>query len=410
MTLLLGIYDIILFVLFAGNLQKQADQRLLTLAQTAVPTLEIVKTRGRSRLNKNLPWRHLFSHQQQSLEWFSPNGQLLAREGTNFPQFPLFKTLTKENLGQGYPLFQEQGQVRSVTIAVYADNLDEKTLVLAGYLRASQSTEPLKTTLSQLALGLALGGIIFLIVISLSTMYLVRVALAPIKQSFQQLRQFTAEASHELRNPLTRIAIASEVMLNHGEKFQPSDARKIEMVNTAAKHMQHLVEDLLFLARTDAGMLAPSREGVPIPLDELLRTLLLHFDSMASAKNITLAADLTTGPEVKGDPSQLHRLFSNLLDNAIKYTEIGGRVSLSLRESRGLAVVTVADSGIGIPAEYLPFVFQRFWRSQQRKTQQEQGLGLGLAIAQTIVEQHGGKISVSSQVGVGTRFQVCLPI
>jgi signal transduction histidine kinase len=102
-------------------------------------------------------------------------------------------------------------------------------------------------------------------------------------------------------------------------------------------------------------------------------------------------------------------LFSNLLDNAIKYTNLGGSVTLSSLQSGGWAVVTVQDTGIGIPSEYLPLVFQRFWRSEQTRTRQEQGLGLGLAISKTIVEQHQGKISVSSQVGVGTRFQVRLP-
>jgi signal transduction histidine kinase len=410
MTAIFGICSTTVYIFFARSLHKQIDERLLTLAQAAAPSLDIIKTKGRPGLDKDRPWRNLFTHQQQSIEWFDADGEVLATEGTNFPNFPLTTNLLMEDLSEGSPLFQKQGQTRSITIAVYVDDLDERNLFLQGYIRASQSTQDVETTLNQLKLGLLLGGLTALILISLSGIYLARTALEPIKQSFQQLKQFTADASHELRNPLTRIGIASEVMLNNAEQFQPSDFRKLEMINAAAKQMQRLVEDLFFLARTDAGAIAPELERAPIRLEELLETLVVHFDSIASAKNIELEAHLEAGLSVRGDATQLNRLFSNLLDNAIKYTNPGGSVTLSSLQSGGWAVVTVQDTGIGIPSEYLPFVFQRFWRSKQTRTQQEQGLGLGLAISKTIVEQHQGKISVSSQVGVGTRFQVHLPL
>jgi two-component system, OmpR family, manganese sensing sensor histidine kinase len=410
MTAIFGVSAAALYIFFARSLHQQVDERLLTLVQAAVPSLDIVKTKGRPGLDKDLPWRNLFSNQQQSLEWFDANGQILAKEGTSFPKFPLIENLSIESLSEGSPLFQTQDRTRSVTIAIYADDPDEKTLLLAGYIRASQSTQDIETILNQLRLGLVLGGIAALILISLSGIYLAQLTLEPIRQSFARLKQFAAEASHELRNPLTRISIASEVMLNHAEQFPPSDVRKLEMINTATKQMQRLVEDLLFLARTDAGAIAPEMEGAPIRLDELLRTLILYFDAIAQIKNITLEAHLLVDVSIRGDASPLNRLFSNLLDNAIKYTESGGIVTLTLTRSREFAVVAVEDTGIGIPSEYLPFVFQRFWRSEQVRTRQEEGLGLGLAIAQTIVEQHGGKISVSSQVGVGTRFQVRFPL
>jgi signal transduction histidine kinase len=410
MTAIFGISSVALYIFFARSLHQQVNERLLTLVQAAVPSLDIVKTKGRRDLDKDLPWRNLFSNQQQSLEWFDADGQILAKEGTSFPKFPLIENLLIDSLSEGFPLFQTEGQTRSVTIAVYADDLDEKTLLLAGYIRASQSTQDLETILNQLRLGLVFGGITALILISLSGIYLTRAALEPITQSFGRLREFAADASHELRNPLTRISIASEVMLNRSEEFPPSDVKKLEMINTATKQMQRLVEDLLFLARTDAGTLAPEMEGTPIRLDELLQTLVRHFDAIAQTKNIALEAHLLANISIKGDALQLNRLFSNLLDNAIKYTNSGGNVTLSLTPSRGFVLVTVEDTGIGIPSEYLPFLFQRFWRSEQVRTQQEKGLGLGLAIVQTIVEQHGGKISVRSQVDVGTRFQVRFPL
>jgi signal transduction histidine kinase len=135
-----------------------------------------------------------------------------------------------------------------------------------------------------------------------------------------------------------------------------------------------------------------------------------QFESVAIAKNITLGANLSTGISVRGDAAQLKRLFSILLDNALKYTDAEGSVTLSLTQSSDFAAVTVEDTGIGIASESLPFIFRWFWHSEPRRERQHEGLGLGLAIAQSIVEQHGGRISVVSREGSGSSFQVSLPI
>jgi signal transduction histidine kinase len=399
-----------LYIFFARNLHKQLDARLLSSVQAAVPSLDVVKTKGRQGLDKDIPWRNLFSVQKESLEWFDAEGRLLAKEGASFPKFPLFKKLLTEGLDRGDPLFQRQDRIRSVTLPIYADHSEEKTLVLRGYIRASQSTQEVETTLNRLLLILGLGGIILLVLISLGSIHLTRQALEPIQQNLQQLKQFAAEASHELRNPLTRISIANEVMLSNRDRFQPSDSRKLEMIDAATRQMQRLVDDLLFLIRTDNLTIAIQLQKPVISLSELLQALVSYTESTAQAKQITLEAHLTAGISVRGDNSQLNRLFSNLLENAIKYTENGGRVTISLTQVKNSALVTIKDTGIGIPSQYLPFLFQRFWRVEQDKTQQQEGFGLGLAIAQTIVQQHQGKISVTSEVGVGSCFQVSLPL
>jgi two-component system, OmpR family, manganese sensing sensor histidine kinase len=400
-----------LYIFFSRNLNKQLDMRLLSSAEAAVPSLDIVKKEGgRQGLDKDIPWRNLFSVQKESLEWFDANGQLLAKEGSGFPKFPLFKNLMTDGLDRGSPLFQQQDRRRSVTIPIYADDSEEKTLVLRGYIRASQSIQEIDTTLNQLLLILGLGGLILLMLISLGSIYFTRQALEPIQQNLQQLKQFAAEASHELRNPLTRISIASEVMLSNRDRFQSSDSRKLEMIDTATKQMQSLVDNLLFLIRTDNVTIAPQDRKPVISLNELLQNLVSYTESTAQSKQITLETNLTASISVRGDSSKLTRLFSNLLDNAIKYTESGGAVTISLTQVKKFAVVTVEDTGIGIPSEYLPFLFQRFWRSEQDRTQQQEGFGLGLTIAQTIVKQHQGKISVTSEMGVGSCFQVSLPL
>lgn len=398
-----------LYIFFSRNLNKQLDAQLLTSAQAAVSSLDIVKTKGRQVLDRDIPWRNLFAVQKESLEWFNSDGKLLAKEGTGFPKIPLFKNLLTEGLDRGDPIVQQKDGIRSVTVPVYADDSEEKTLLLRGYIRASRSTQEIENLLNQLLVGLVLGGIIFFILISLSSIYFARRALQPTQQSLQQLKQFAAEASHELRNPLTRISIASEVMLSNVERFQPSDSRKLEMIDAATKQMQRLVDDLLFLIRTGNVEIATQIQKPVISLEELLQTLVSHFESTAQAKQINLVTHLTSDISVRGDFSQLNRLFLNLVENAIKYTEMGGQVTISLTQVKNSAVVTVEDTGIGIPSKYLPLLFQRFWRVEQNRNQQE-GFGLGLAIAEAIVKQHQGTIEVISQVGVGSRFQVSLPL
>ncbi|MGL5804882.1 MAG: sensor histidine kinase [Xenococcaceae cyanobacterium] len=398
-----------LYIFFARNLNKQLDAQLLTSAQAAVSSLDIVKTKGHQALDRDIPWRNLFAVQKESLEWFDSEGKLLAKEGTGFPTIPLYKNLLTEGLDRGDPIVQQKDKIRSVTVPVYADDSEEKTLLLRGYIRASHSTQEIESLLNQLLLGLGLGGIIFFVLISLSSIYFARRALQPTQQSLQQLKQFAAEASHELRNPLTRISIASEVMLSNVDRFQPSDSRKLEMIDAATKQMQRLVDDLLFLIRTGNVEIATQTQKPVISLEELLQTLVSHFESTAQAKQINLVTHLTSNISVRGDFSQLNRLFSNLLENAIKYTEMGGQVTISLNKLKNCAVVTVQDTGIGIPSEYLPLLFQRFWRVEQNRTQQQEGFGLGLAIAQAIVKQHQGTISVTSEVGIGSCFQVSVP-
>ena len=408
MTVILGASAAALYLFFSRSLRQMLNDQLLTVVQAAVPSLDKVKTNGRQRLDRDLPWRNLFSHRQQSLEWFDTNGELLAREGTIFSQFPLIKDISSSPLREGSPVFQQQDGIISVTIAIYSHTTDEKTLQLTGYIRGSESTQELQTTLNHLRVGLVIGGFTSLILITISGVYLTQKTLEPLKHNFQQLKQFIADVSHELRNPLTRIGIATDIMLSRREEMRPEEVKKLDMIDSAVSDMRRLLEDLLFLARTEAAS-TPSAKST-ISLVKLLRDLQECFEPLAQAKGISFQAQLPSSLSIKGNLDQLSRLFSNLLENALKYTEAGGSINVCLNQSRGSAVVSVEDTGIGIPHEYLPFVFRRFWRSEQTRSQGEKGLGLGLAICQAIVQQHGGEIAVNSMEGVGTCFQVTLPL
>ena len=419
---ILGISATSFYILSARGLDKQLDERLLALGQAAIPSLNIVKSNTRQDLRRKLSWNHLLSTHQQSLEWFDANGQFLAQEGTNLAQFLPFKALPQEKLQNNFPLLEKKGDLRSVTIAVYGKdtyetNLGKTTPQVEGYIRASQSRRAIEATLSQLRLKLVIVGILLLIITSMSSIYLTypnlipqRPSSKPIDENFQRREQFSVNLAHHLRNLLTRINLSVELMLRHSERFHPSDFRKLTTIDTATQQMQRLVEDLLFLARHNPQENPTKLKKLPLSLEKILHSVVKEFQLKATTKKITLEVRLSPEISVKGDVNQLKRLFSILLNNALKYTDAGGKVTISLSQSRGIAVVTVDDTGIGIPPESLPFVFQWFWHSEMKRERQEEGLGLGLAIAQAIVEQHEGKISVVSREGIGSSFQVCFPI
>lgn len=224
----------------------------------------------------------------------------------------------------------------------------------------------------------------------------------------EQLKRFAADASHELRNPLTVINNAIEVMQSHPERIHPLDTKKLVAIASATNQLTRLAEDLLFLARIDAAV-APAVEHTSVPLNQVVQDVVEFLEPQAQAKEI-ITSHLLVSISVNGDAAQLTRLFSNLLENALKYTTAGGSVAVSMGRSNLFAVVRVEDTGMGIAPEHLPFIFQRFWRADRARSRQIEGSGLGLAIAQAIAQQHGGKIIVSSQVGVGSCFAVYLPI
>ena len=394
---ILGTFGVAVYVFFSRSLDHQLDQQLLTLAQAAVPSLDIVKNKKLPILTQNSPWRDLFTR-DQSLEWFDADGKLLAKQGNIFANSPLLK---------GSQNIQQISQVRTLTIPVYSGT-NEKMLQLKGYIRASESTKQAEIVLKKLLWGLGSGGTLALIFFTIGGTLLTQQALEPVEQSFQRLKQFTANASHELRNPLTVINIAVEVMQSHPERIHPMDIKKLAAISSANDQLTRLAEDLLFLAKKDAIATQPVADRTSIVLDKLLRDVVTRLEFQAEVKAITIASTLLTDIAVRGEATQLHRLFSNLLENALKYSHPGSKICLSMSAHRHVAIVRVEDNGMGIAPENLPFIFQRFWRADAARNRQIQGSGLGLAISQAIAEQYQGKIEVTSQLGVGSCFLVHL--
>ncbi len=405
---ILGSSTIAAYELFAVSLYRQLDNQLLTVADAGAHGLQAIKE-GREddedriafRLDGDgdldIPWQN-FRQPRQGIEWFDETGQLLAREGNIFPPIPITTDVSRQGSGSTVA-----GGIRTLTLPAAQEELE-------GYVRVSQSAAEVDAVLAKLRWGMLLGGAIAASLSVVGGMWLSDRALKPIEASFNQLKQFTADASHELRSPLTVIKTSVDVMLTHPERLHPADTKKFEGIASALKQMTRLVEDLLILARTDKSYKTPNLEWVSISLEEFLEDLVDLFSPQAETKGITLKCNLTNGVFVKGDTFLLKRLFSNLLENALNYTPTGGSIIVSLQRQERFAVVCVRDTGIGIAPEHLPLVFDRLWRADKARSRCQGGSGLGLAIAKATTEQHRGQISVTSELGVGTCFQVFLPL
>lgn len=272
------------------------------------------------------------------------------------------------------------------------------------WLRISEGLEPIQERLRQLDYALTAAVLVALLLSGLSAWWLTRRAVAPLERSLRRLRQFSLDASHELRGPLAALSANAELGLLESEGDGQGQWRRFTAIASATSQMEQLVDDLLLLARQDEQRLeAP----VPVDLTEVLdNQLALHRDGFG-LWDLRLSVDLAPQLLVLGHPAELHRLFRNLLDNALRYNRPGGQVRVTA-ERRGTQVrVAVADTGQGLASSHLPLVFDRFWRASEDRT--DGGSGLGLAIASRICSAHGGRIQVSSELGQGSCFVVDLP-
>ena len=232
--------------------------------------------------------------------------------------------------------------------------------------------------------------------------------LARIDGSVSRTRQFTADASHELRGPLALIQAAAEYALRR-ERPREALLEALQTVLRESKRTTQLVDSLLVLARGDADQ--GHAPGMPTDVTRVVGEVVDAARPLADDTGVTLTADLGDLPLlVTGDSVLLHRVGFILIENALKYTPAGGQVQVRLRQDGAAVVLDVSDSGIGIAAEDLPHVFDRFWRADKARSRGAGGTGLGLSIARDIVGRAGGTVTVESTPGVGSTFRVMLPL
>jgi len=233
--------------------------------------------------------------------------------------------------------------------------------------------------------------------------------LARLGAAFEQQRQFIADASHELRTPVAIVSGEAELALSRDDRSPDELRTALRTIREEMLALQRIVEDLFLLARAHAGerLLSPSE----MYLGELCAESVRSIRTLAARKEITVRYDGSDELPMRGDEDLLRRVLRNLLDNAIKYTPVGGSVNVTANAENGRYVLEVADTGLGVPAEARARVFDRFYRAQRAREAGElaSGAGLGLAIAQWIVHAHAGNVALIKSDATGSVFRVTLP-
>lgn len=230
--------------------------------------------------------------------------------------------------------------------------------------------------------------------------------LAPVKNTIQQQMLFIADASHELKTPITIISANTDIIASHSEETVESQKKWLGYIKDESARMTELVNNMIFLARNDSGIKKDVKNTI-VSLSDIVWNSVLPLESVAYEKNKTLTSSIEPDINIIGDEKKLHQLVVILIDNAIKYTNDGGVVSVKLILKQGKAKLFVRNTtDTAIPQEKIKHIFDRFYRVDSSRARKEGGYGLGLAIAKTICDEHRANIHVKSSVEKGTMFTV----
>jgi OmpR-family two-component system manganese-sensing sensor histidine kinase len=378
---LLLVFALLFFTYVRNTLIDRVDDTISHVAEIVERSIVHNSNKGEILfpLSSNLEEDHI------DLEWFDKNRVLKWSTFSHAPQVPL--DTTDRFITISPPMTEP---LRQLTKPILIN--DE----LLGYLRISHPWFEVTQPVKELSLELLLGVVTIVLIVGIAGWWLSGLAMEPIQNSYQQLKQFTADVSHELRNPLAVIQTNTQVAL-----LQSEPKPYLEVIERLTQRMGKLLEDLLFLARTDRNNI--TEKPKVCNLTEIIEDVLEEQQLIAMTKSIDLQIKGTDQKiEIKGYPEQLFCLFTNLIANGIKFTPQSGMVEISLTTIGNNIQIAVKDTGRGMADT--THIFDRYYRDQE-----SDGSGLGLAIARAIVEQHRGKIKVESKVGMGTNFIVTLP-
>jgi signal transduction histidine kinase len=293
----------------------------------------------------------------------------------------------------GTPLVLSNANGASVTIS--GDN----------YLRFLDITDS-QTALRNLLLTLIVVGLAALVAVGAVSLLFANRSIKPIARAWEQQRRFVADASHELKTPLSIITANSDALLANQEQTVASQREWLDYLRIGTDRMGSLIDELLTFARVEEAGAPRSTEEVD--LSTVAQTVLRALETTMKARRLQVTVDIEPGLTRVLEPGLADKVFYALVENAAEYTDEGGEVEMSLRSEEGVAVFTVKNSGPGIAAEDLPHIFERFYRADRVRRGDGKSFGLGLSIAQEVARRLGGEIDVQSSVGESTRFTVRL--
>ncbi|MBE9009066.1 two-component sensor histidine kinase [Pseudanabaenaceae cyanobacterium LEGE 13415] len=334
--------------------------------------------------------------------WYSPDGRLKQFYGTatiqSLKDVHEFETLTIEaGILQTQPVL-----VRQVTLPVQYGKR------MVGYLQIAVPLIEVEQELQHNLLLTLICVLVALIVIAVAGWALGGLAMRPIQEAYDHLERFTADASHELRTPLAAILSNAQVGMLAPQSASDRKHQRLEKIAETSKFMTVLINNLLFLARRSGRLSSDTLQSIDLVIE--LQKLIGRSSIQSAARPIQLNLDLPKHEVfVNADLELLQQAITNLILNACKYTPTGGSVTVRLLTHFRQAIVQVEDTGIGISESDLPHIFERFYRVNQSRSKDTGGSGLGLAITQQIIVAHGGTLTVKSQVGQGSMFQITLP-
>ncbi len=451
-VILLGItvtaFSVFLYITLAKGLQESLDNKLRTTAEIIAASLRHPLGPGPSLADVERIMREHFG--------LKPMGRFVqildeaGRRSTNLRNVDIPVSIhTLERAAKGEAVFEtvrlrDGSRLRLVTVPILEGGR------MLGIVQVGSPLEGIEEALNQLLLILLVAVPLVLVVASLGGSFLANKALRPVDEitrtaqrigsgdlsqrislegrlddeigrlvstfnemigrlesSFLQIKRFTADASHELKTPLT--VLKGEIEVGLKRQRRPEEYRRVlASCLEEVDRMSRIVDDLLTLARADMGALQLQKERVD--LGEVAEGVWRSLGRMAEEKGLRFTFQGDGEVAVWGDKDRLRQLLVNLVDNALKYTPPGGEVRLRVERDDTLALLTVQDTGEGIPPEDQERVFERFYRVDKARSRQRGGTGLGLSICKWIAEAHGGKISLESEVGKGSTFVVQLPL
>jgi two-component system, OmpR family, manganese sensing sensor histidine kinase len=389
----------VLLLIFAGGFYSYVRLTLIDRIDDTIA--HVVEVLERSLISQSLNLSTDLGNNLEAdhidMEWFSPKGEMLVSTLPPSINFPLDLSLNTSNINKGryrtvYPANQEP--LRQFTKTVIQNGN------LLGYLRVSHPWFEVTKPIKQLLFDLAIGVSVMLAIVGICGWWLSALAIKPLKESYQQLKQFTADVSHELRNPVAVIQTNVQVALADPFSDWQTQQRQLEVIERLTRRLGRLLDDLLFLARHEGGISQVSLQTCD--LHESLERVIEEQRIFSTAKEIEISVN--SGSEnysVQANPDRLERLLTNLLSNAIAYTPNQGKITISLTRFAQSVQLKIQDSGIGIAKEDLPHIFERFWHRSSYP-----GSGLGLAIVKAIAEADRTQIKVESTEGKGTSFNL----